>query len=195
MKHLLPTVLLLFASLAACVTASELANPCASANQGLHTRAQNQRLIDACRSEEMAAINAALPACEPGVDAECTMTPEQQEEHEAEQLRRQQALSQGRNPDQKPVSQSPQCVEYRKARAELQAEVARDAEVAFEARKAEMQAVGEAEYFEGRVAYWREHGETLEAAVVQAWEETQRRNTTRADSRSMSAFTAHVDCD
>lgn len=195
MKNLLPTVLLPFAGLLACVTASELANPCASANQGLHTRAQNQRLIDACRREELAAINGALPACEPGVDPECTTTPEQQQDHEAEQLRRHEALSQGRDPDQKPVSQSRECVEFRKARAELQAQVARDAEAAFEARKAEMQAVGEAEYFEGRVAYWRERGETLEAAVVQAWEETQRRSTTRADGRSMSAFTAHVDCD
>ena len=75
----------------------------------------------------------------------------------------------------------------------IQAQAAKDAEAAFEARKVEMQAVGEAEYFQGRIDYWREHGETLEAAVVQAWEETQRRNTTRADGRLMSTFIA--DCD
>lgn len=115
--------------------------------------------------------------------------------HEREQLERHQALAAGRDPDAEQPAESEECAEFRRQRAAFQAQAAEDAEAAFEQRKAELQSVDDAEYFEGRVNARMARGQTFTDAVIGANEDLSHRNVTSADGRSAGAFAAKVGCD
>lgn len=112
---------------------------------------------------------------------------------EAAELARIQSMSSGRVSNTDP-EESEECAKFRRQQAAFQADVATDAEAAFERRKAELQSVDEVEFFSGRVRARMDRGQSFADAVVGANEDLSHRNVVTADGRMAGAFVTKAGC-